>query len=850
MVLSFDYIPASAEHPGARKITVTMSGRRLAALHVASLWCIAIAQPLFDVLRGSPEFFVAHDTGPADLLGLVLLLCFVAPAVVALALWIAGRVAAGWRPGASGIVIGALAAAVALAALKPLGGWHVSLPLAAAALCGAAAGIAYVRFAPARLFATFLAPALVVVPAAFLLNPAVAGLLAASDEQQPLDVSFGATPPVMFVIFDQLPLASLLDRDGRIDPALYPNFAALAGESTWFRNASAVAEYTGFALPAILTGNYPQRSRLPVAADYPENLFTLLGGRYRLQVQEPLTELCPAALCPPARAGPAARLAGILSDLAVVYLAVVLPDDLAATLPPVTQGWRDFAARDTFAERFFAPRPDPRDTVAAFTASIGAGTARDEPALYFLHVLLPHHPWIHLRTGQRFTLQRGDVGLRNERWVDDEWAAAIRYQRHLLQLQYVDTVVGRLTARLREAGLYDDALIVVTADHGASLRSGFPFLQATEASFADVAAVPLLIKRPGQRRGATVDAGVETIDILPTVAAALGVRLPWSTDGSNVLDPAWGGRPTKTLLAGGATRRMEGPADLRGAVMERVAHKLALFAEGDPLHPAAAGGRGDLLGRRAADYPAAAAPGLVVRVDAAELLGAVDLESDFVPAHITGTATVPDGAPPPLLAVTLNGVVAAVTRPYPFRAYGRDGAWEAIVDPGLLRPGANTLGVFAVEERAGGEVALAEAYAGGGEPVVPNLLRDTAVELLGVTSTGFHGLEHAEGRAFRWTTGEASLTVPIDPETPPAVLVVDVLMTGQPKQLRVEAGGCVLFDDRISNRWSETLALDGCRLTPPNLEIRLLSDTHVPGAGDNRTLGVGVAAVELRAAVR
>ena len=275
-----------------------------------------------------------------------------------------------------------------------------------------------------------------------------------------------------------------------------------------------------------------------------------------------------------------------------------------------------------------------------------------------------------------------------------------------------------------------------------------------------------------------MDAGVETIDILPTLAAELGVRLPWTTDGANVLDPAWGGRPTKTLLAGGASRRMAGPADLRGAVMERVAHKLALFAEGDPLHPAAAGGRGDLLGRRAADYPAAAAPGLVVTVDAAELLGAVDLESDFVPAHITGTATVPDGAPPPLLAVALNGVVAAVTRPYPFRAYGRDGAWEAIVDPGLLRPGANTLGVFAVEERAGGEVALAEAYAGGGEPVVPNLLRDTAVELLGVTSTGFHGLEHAEGRAFRWTTGEASLTVPIDPETPPAVLVVDVLMTG------------------------------------------------------------------------
>ena len=447
-----------------------------------------------------------------------------------------------------------------------------------------------------------------------MLTPGIAGLLAAADEESALDVAFGATPPVVIVIFDQLPLISLLDADGRIDPALYPHFAALASESTWFRNASAVAEYTSFALPAILTGNYPERGRLPVAADYPENLFTLLGGRYRLHVQEPLTELCPAALCPPRRAPPTARRAGILSDLAVVYLAVILPDDLAARLPPVTQGWRDFTARTTFTERFFAPRPDPRDTAAAFLDSVSDAAAGDRPPLYFLHVLLPHHPWMLLRTGQRFTLQRGDVGLSNERWLDDEWAATIRYQRHLLQLQYVDTVVGALVSQLRDAGVYDDALIVITADHGASLRSGFPFLQATEASFVDIAAVPLFFKSPGQRQGETVDANVETIDILPTLAAVLGVRLPWTADGANVLDPV----------------------------------------------------------------------------------------GDFIPAHITGSAAVPDGAPPPLLAVALNGVVAAITRPYPFSVSGRDGAWEAIVDPGLLQPGANTLAVFTVEERADG----------------------------------------------------------------------------------------------------------------------------------------------------
>ena len=294
---------------------MTVSGR-LAALHIASLWGLAVAQPLFDVLRGSPEFFVAHDAGPANLVGVVLLCCLAGPTIAALVLWIADRLAPGWRPGAAGIMVGSLTAAIALAALKPLGGWHPGLSLALAAGCGAAAGVAYIRLAPLRLFATLLSPALVVVPVAFLLTTGIAGLLAASDEEPALDVAFGATPPVVIAIFDQLPLISLLDADGRIDPALYPHFAALASESTWFRNASAVAEYTSFALPAILTGTYPELGRLPVAADYPENLFTLLGGRYRLHVQEPLTELCPAALCPPRRAPPTARLAGILSDLA------------------------------------------------------------------------------------------------------------------------------------------------------------------------------------------------------------------------------------------------------------------------------------------------------------------------------------------------------------------------------------------------------------------------------------------------------------------------------------------------------------------------------------------------------
>lgn len=48
------------------------------------------------------------------------------------------------------------------------------------------------------------------------------------------------------------------------------------------------------------------------------------------------------------------------------------------------------------------------------------------------------------------------------------------------------------------------------------------------------------------------------------------------------------------------------------------------------------------------------------------------------------------------LAVAVNGVVAAVTRVYSFPAFGHARPWEALVDPALLRPGANDVGVFAI----------------------------------------------------------------------------------------------------------------------------------------------------------
>ena len=822
----------------------------LAALHLAGLWTVAVAQPVFDLLGRSPEFLVAHDTRPGDLVGLTLLLCLAGPACWLPVLRIGRRIGPGAHALALAVPAGVLAGFLALAAVKQATSWNPEASFAVAVAGGALFAGGYVRAVTVRLFATLLSPAVVVAPALFLAQPAIAPLLSNADTGPgtPDAVAPDSPPPVVVVVFDQLPLVSLLDRDGEIDRALYPNFAGLAAEATWFRNASAVSGWTDTALPAILTGNYPRPGRLPTADHHPANLFTLLGSHYELHVEEPLTGLCPETLCPRERAGAAAWYGAVLGDLAVVYLHAVLPDDVAAHLPPVTQDWRDFAAGDSLFGRWNTRRDRDRGrTVTDFAAAIGEPPDDRRPALHFLHALLPHEPWVHLPTGQRHTLHPRIIGAVRDNWLEDDWAVTREYQRHLLQVQFVDALLGELLQRLRATGLHDAALIVVTADHGASLRAGLPFRLPTAETFADVAAVPLIVKRPGQRRGRVSTANVETIDILPTVAAEAGLRLPRPTDGSNVFSAGRKERPSKTMFLYGGQDRLHGPADLGDALAAGVALKLERFVSGDPTQPRL-GVHDDLVGAPVADLEADRPAGFDVFLDASSLLQDVDPDGDFLPAHVTGgvVGRDPDFAVPPL-AVSVNGVVAAVTRTYPFGAFGHATPWDAIIDPRKLAAGANDVRVFAIREDPEGTVVLEAARDAGALRYPLNLLPEPAERIHGVASSGFLPTESTGHGDLRWTTGAARLEVPIDAESPPSALTIRILTTGPQKRLRLAVNGCLLFEGAIFGRWAETFPLDGCPPESSRVVIELHSNVHLSGGSPERRLGVAVGAVELGA---
>lgn len=63
----------------------------------------------------------------------------------------------------------------------------------------------------------------------------------------------------------------------------------------------------------------------------------------------------------------------------------------------------------------------------------------------------------------------------------------------------MDRMLGRLRTRLESDGLYDRAIIVVTADHGISFQPGRPRRAFTERTAADIMRAPLVIKLPASR---------------------------------------------------------------------------------------------------------------------------------------------------------------------------------------------------------------------------------------------------------------------------------------------------------------------------------------------------------------
>ena len=661
-------------------------GELALSIELVALAVFAFSRPVLSSFGESPETFVVRGAAGWVVVAFgvaVVLVPALAVSVVGLAVRrIGGRADAWTQP----VLVGVLGGVVVWRIGQEVMGWPGNATKLL--LAGPLAGVLFLlwrrRTAGSATFLRYAGACSLVFLAQFLFISPASGLVfgdgAALDSDVVADVGaqLGDDPPdVLFITFDALPLESLLDGTGHIDAELYPNFAALAGDSTWYRNNTTVSSFTHDAIPALLTGRYPHTNS-ETRRKAEENLFTLLGGSYDMHVGEQITRLCPDEACPqPAPAG----LGPLLGEAADMWTAGVVKDEdeTEFDLPGLLSG-RVYAEAEDWVDDLDL-RPGGR------------------PDLIFHHVIMPHEP---LRTTDDGTFYEGGnppTGYYVNGWTDS--GIEVGRQRHVLQLQATDRLLGRHLDALRDAGMYDDALVVVTADHGASFMPNQPSRGLTRENFPHIMWTPLLVKAPGQSDARVDDADVRSIDVVPTIADTLGVEMPWSVDGEVIGTADRDGRTKPMDDSKRNPWRSEDGADL---IDVAVGDALDQVLAADPVPwagPDAVWRRtehGALFGEAVEDLEIGEPAEATIDIEALDDLDDISLD-DPLPLEVVGWTDIEPGT---VVAYALNGTIGAVGRVDP--GYGADGHLvNAVVPPRLFEEGRNELAAYLVQGEPGHE---------------------------------------------------------------------------------------------------------------------------------------------------
>ena len=370
---------------------------------------------------------------------------------------------------------------------------------------------------------------------------------------------------VLFVIIDQLRADCLFG--GLAAHDVLPNLRALMADGVTFRRHFSVANPCGPSRASILTGQYAMNHRstrngTPLPGDLP-NLATEVrkGGWLPLLFGYTDTTRDPRGLPP--------------GDPMLKSYEQAMPGFVEACEMRLEESWpwrAHLAAKGYAVPPYTAifrpsgPRPDDpalyraEDSDTAFLTDRALGEMRVRPEGWFVHLtyLRPHPPlvapapWNRLVDPATLPLPPGGGEVRHPFTVPSRAGSPIAgmvegfpdlapsdENLRMLRALYlglaseVDHHLGRIIADLKDRGLYDSTLIVVTADHGEMLGDHGLWGKAT---FHDAAwHTPLILRDPGApARGAAVDLPTESVDVTPTILDCLGLPVPDTMDGRSL----------------------------------------------------------------------------------------------------------------------------------------------------------------------------------------------------------------------------------------------------------------------------------------------------------------------------
>lgn len=503
--------------------------------------------------------------------------------------------------------------------------------------------------------------------------------------------------PVVMVVFDALPMMHLLDAEGNIDATRFPNFARLAHQSTWYSNASTVHDTTLPSIPAMLTGRNPRAARvLPTPQNHPGSLFEVLRSRYQIHAFETVTSL--SGFSEETSSSSSIDESRLLGDLAVFYARSLLPEKVADRWVPLEEGiWGGFFAQlpevqeniNTEAMKWHVDKREEldignrHDVAMQFISDI---KTYPQNTFHFMHVVIPHRLFEFLPDGRRYI-------YRLQKDISEALIARFDREAHILQLAHSDTVLGALFDELEVQGLWDDALIVVVADHGESFLAEPNKRIIAKNNIGHIGFVPLLIKLPGQRVGQVDDSNVLTTDIAPTVIDALGIPNGPRTDGRSLLDAAQVPPTSKSVASYEGHTLIFTMEEFLDARQQSHQEAVEFFSLNDPRSGLFHYGPGlEYLGVETETLRPKSVPCAVESLTL-NLFRDVAINSPTFPALADGTLRTRPLPNPSrvVVAISINGRIRAVTQPYPGYQSLR---FLKILSPDFFKDGKNEIEIL------------------------------------------------------------------------------------------------------------------------------------------------------------
>jgi arylsulfatase A-like enzyme len=178
--------------------------------------------------------------------------------------------------------------------------------------------------------------------------------------------------------------------------------------------------------------------------------------------------------------------------------------------------------------------PDPFLIQDVVDGAIGVLKELSRPSLVYLHLYPPHGEYRPrgkynraFQDGWRAAPKPTHSLVEDVKEVENQENQRWKYDQYLASW---DAELSRLFEFLRASRLLEQSYVILTSDHGELFERGV-IGHYTPLIYDPLIHVPLIVSAPGQTTRADVRTATSSVDVVPTLAALLGVDRPAWAEG-------------------------------------------------------------------------------------------------------------------------------------------------------------------------------------------------------------------------------------------------------------------------------------------------------------------------------